>query len=109
MSKFTITKGKDEQYYFNLKAGNGEIILTGEGYTQKPSCLNGISSVQKNSQDADRFEKKESANGQFFFVLKASNGQVIGKSQMYKTAQGRDNGIEAVQRAAADAQTEDLS
>jgi uncharacterized protein YegP (UPF0339 family) len=36
--KFVITKGKDDKYYFNLKAGNGEVILTSQGYSARARC-----------------------------------------------------------------------
>jgi len=36
-------------------------------------------------------------------VLKAGNHEVIGTSEMYSSTSARDGGIEAVQRAAADA------
>ena len=58
--KFVITKGKDNKFYFNLKASNGQVILTSQGYKDKKSCLNGIDSVKKNSKTDARFEVKKS-------------------------------------------------
>ena len=52
MGKFSIKIGSDKQYYFNLKADNGQVILFSEGYTTKPACLNSIESVKKNAPDA---------------------------------------------------------
>jgi hypothetical protein len=101
--KFTITTGKDGKSYFSLKAGNGEIILQSQGYASLDSCKNGIESTRKNSQDPKRFDKKTATNGAFFFTLTATNGQIIGKSQMYKTEKGRNNGIDSVGRNASDA------
>lgn len=110
MGKFVITQStKNNDYYFNLKAGNGEIILTSQGYSTKANCENGIESVKKNSQIAERFESKEAKDGQFYFNLKATNGQIIGSSEMYKAKAGRDNGIASVTKNAADATVEDLS
>ena len=54
--KFVVNTGKDGKHYFRLKAGNGEIIFSSQGYAARKSCLNGIESVRKNSQDQDRFE-----------------------------------------------------
>ena len=101
--KFTVSKGKDGKHYFALKAGNGEVILQSQGYASKASCANGIESVRKNSQDESRFEKKTASNGKFYFVLSATNGQTIGKSQMYKTEKGCNNGMASVGRNALDA------
>ncbi len=109
MGKFVISTRKNGEFQFNLKAGNGEVILTSEGYTAKTSCLNGIESVKKNASDDNRYERKEAKNGKFFFNLKAGNGQVIGSSEMYESASGRDKGIESVKRNAPDATTDDQS
>jgi len=109
MGKFVISTRKNGEFQFNLKAGNGEVILTSEGYTAKASCLNGIESVKKNSTDDNRYDRKEAKNGKFFFNLKAGNGQIIGSSEMYESASGRDKGIESVKRNAPDASTDDQS
>lgn len=101
--KFVSSVGKDGKHYFVLKAGNGETILQSQGYASEKSRDNGIESVRKNSQEPKRFEKKTATNGKFFFTLNATNGQIIGKSQMYKTESGRNNGIDSVSRNAADA------
>jgi len=62
-AKFTLYKDKAEQFRFNLKAANGEIIATGsESYPDKKSALKGIASVQKNApvaKIADETEGKE--------------------------------------------------
>lgn len=108
MAKFEITTRKNGEFQFNLKAGNGEIILSSEGYKQKASCLNGIESVKKNSLEEKRFEMKEASNGKFHFNLKASNGQVIGTSQMYASESGCKNGIASVMKNAPEAEIKDL-
>lgn len=107
--KFVITKGKDNKFYFNLKAGNGEVILSSQGYKDKSSCLNGIESVKTNSQDDSHFEVKTSSNDKEYFVLNAANGQVIGKSQMYQSGGGCSNGKKSVASNAADASISDES
>ena len=100
---------KSKEYYFRLKAGNGENILGSEGYTTKAACENGIASVKKNAADEGRYETKEAKNGKFHFNLKAGNGQVIGSSQLYKTESGMKNGIASVGKNAPDAKVEDLT
>lgn len=107
MGKFVITKRGNGEFQFNLKAGNGQTILTSEGYSTKAAASNGIESVKTNSRDDSRYDKKESSNGKFYFTLKASNGQIIGSSEMYESASGRDNGIESVKTNAPDAETDD--
>ncbi len=87
---------KTQKFHFRLKAGNGEIILTGQAYKDKAGCANGVESVKKNGGDEARFEIKDSTNGKQYFVLKSTNGQIIGQSQMYKTESGLKNGIASI-------------
>ncbi|KAA3663808.1 MAG: DUF1508 domain-containing protein [Chloroflexi bacterium] len=101
--KFEIYQGSNGKYYFRLFAKNGQKILSGQGYAAKAGCKNGVESVKTNAPNDDLYERKESSNGKFYFNLLAANKQIIGTSQMYAGKPGRDNGIEAVKRAVADA------
>ncbi|MET3535163.1 YegP family protein [Chryseobacterium limigenitum] len=107
MGKFIISKRTNGDYQFNLKAANGQIILTSQGYNSKSGCENGIESVKKNSQDDNKFERHTAKDGRCYFNLKASNGQVIGTSQMYESENGMENGIESVKNNASGASVED--
>lgn len=109
MGKFVISKRKNDEYQFNLKAGNGQVILSSEGYASKDGCKNGIESVRKNAPDDGNYDRKESTNGKPYFNLKAGNGQIIGNSEMYESVAARDNGIESVKKNAPDATVEDES
>jgi hypothetical protein len=106
MGKFVISTRKNGEFQFNLLAGNGQVILSSEGYSTKAACLNGVESVKRNAAE-DRFESKTSKDGKFHFVLKATNGQIIGTSEMYETKSSCDNGIESVKKNAPDASTDD--
>jgi uncharacterized protein len=106
MGKFVISVRKNGEFQFNLKAGNGEVILTSEGYKAKKSCLNGIESVRKNSQLEARFDLKTAKNGKLYFNLKASNGQIIGTSEMYNEESGRKSGLSSVMKNAPGANIE---
>ncbi|MEN8187200.1 MAG: YegP family protein [Bacteroidota bacterium] len=104
MAKFEIYNDNSGEFRFRLKASNGQNILSSEGYKAKNSCLNGIESVRKNSQDDSKFERLEAKNGKQYFNLKASNGQVIGASQMYASESAMENGIASVMKNAPDAE-----
>lgn len=104
MAKFEIYTDSKSEYRFRLKAGNGQKILASEGYSSKAGCENGIESVRKNSQDDDKYERKKSSNDKHYFNLKATNGQVIGTSEMYESSSGMENGIESVKTNAPDAE-----
>ncbi|MBQ2184072.1 MAG: DUF1508 domain-containing protein [Lachnospiraceae bacterium] len=55
--KFEVYKDKKGEFRFRLKAKNGQIIATGEGYSKLDGCLKGIASVQKNAKDGKIAEK----------------------------------------------------
>ena len=105
--KFEIKKSANGKFHFNLKAGNGQIILSSEMYDTRAAAENGIESVKKNAAEAGHFEKRTSTKGDPFFVLKAGNGQEIGRSEMYSSDAACDNGIESVQKNAPGAEVED--
>lgn len=50
--KFEMYEDKSGEFRFRLKAKNGQIIATGEGYKAKAGCKNGIESIRKNVVDA---------------------------------------------------------
>ncbi|WP_449388907.1 YegP family protein [Chryseobacterium lineare] len=107
MGKFTISQRVNKEYQFNLKSGNGEIILTSEGYIQKASCYKGIESVKVNSQDDSRYDRRVAVNDKDYFVLKARNGEIIGKSQFYTSKSAMENGIASVKSNAPSAEIVD--
>jgi uncharacterized protein len=109
MGKFVITKRTNGEFQFTLNAGNGQTILSSEGYSTKPNCENGIASVRTNSKDDSKYDRKTSSNSKAYFNLKATNGQIVGTSQMYESEASRDNGIESVKSNAPDATVDDLS
>lgn len=108
--KFEIYQSENnEKYYFRLKAKNGQIILSSQGYANKSGAKNGIESVQKNATKDDCFDRKEASNGKFHFNLIAMNKQIIGSSQMYAAKSGMEKGIESVKTNAPEATIEDLT
>lgn len=56
MGKFVI-KTTNTGIKFDLKATNGQVIATGEGYTTHANCLNGVDSVKRNAPDAEVIEE----------------------------------------------------
>src|SRR5688572_22999081 len=105
--RFEIKTGKTGKFSFNLKASNGQVILSSESYDSRKGAEGGIASVKKNAGNDARFERKTAKDGSAFFVLKASNGEPIGKSEMYKTKASMESGIKSVGKNAADAPVTD--
>ena len=71
-----------------------------EGYKTKNSCENGILSVKLNSKDTNNFESLKSNQGNPYFNLKASNGQIIGISETYSTVGNLEYGIAVIVKIA---------
>jgi uncharacterized protein YegP (UPF0339 family) len=109
MAKFEVYQsGKNNEFRFRLKADNGQIILSSEGYTTKAACLNGIESVKKNAADPKRVNISQTPTKMHRFNLTSPNNQVIGTSQNYKSLRGRNNGIESVRRNAVKAEIKEV-
>jgi uncharacterized protein len=51
--KFTIFQGTDRQWYFRLRAPNGQTLCHSEGYTTRQSALNGVNAVKAYAPLAD--------------------------------------------------------
>ena len=114
MSKFVI-RTVSSGIKFDLKATNGQSILTSEVYTTEAACRKGIESVMKNAPIANveiqleegyevkthpKFEMYQDKAGEYRFRLKARNGEIIGTSEGYTAKAGCLNGIESVQKNA---------
>ena len=115
MGKFVISISKNQEYYFNLRAGNAQIIGTSEMYKALASAKKGIASVQANApiaqiedqtaeevqaQKNPKFEIFQDKGGKFRFNLKAKNGQVVLASQGYADLKSCMNGINSVKKNA---------
>ncbi|WP_435008930.1 YegP family protein [Tundrisphaera lichenicola] len=108
-AKFDLKTAKDGQFMFNLKAANGEIILTSELYRTKQGAEGGIAATRANGADDAKFERKTSKSDQPYFVLKAANGETIGQSEMYSSTAAMEKGIESVRTNAPVAVISDMT
>lgn len=118
MSKFVI-RSVPSGIKFDLRAGNGQTILTSEVYSTEAVCRKGIRSVQKNAPIAKlenqteegwkqltnpKFQLYRDKAGFYRFRLRARNGEIIAVSESYTGKAGCLNGIESVQKNAAEAE-----
>lgn len=106
---FELKSAAGSQFMFNLKAGNHEVILTSERYKSKQAAEEGIASVQKNAGADDRYQRKAAQDQSPYFLLLATNGEVIGKSEMYSSTSAMESGIDSVKKNAPQAPTKDLT
>lgn len=117
MGKFVVRETATG-FKFDLKATNGQTILSSEVYTTKAACLNGVNSIKANAvgevedQTAEPVETKKHPKfeiytdkaGEFRFRLKAKNGEIVGTSEGYKTKVSCENGVESVKKNAPEAE-----
>lgn len=114
MGKFVIRR-VSTGIKFDLKAANGQTILTSEVYHSEAGCRSGIESVRKNALLAKledrtveplerrtnpKFEIFRDRRGEFRFRLRARNGEIIAASEGYALKSGCLNGIESVRKNA---------
>ena len=104
---FELKLSTSQQYHFNLLSGNGQVILTSQMYTTKDAALTGIASVQTNAPHDERYQRLTSSGGDPYFTLTATNGQVIGNSQMYSSKAAMENGIQSVKTNAPNGTLDD--
>jgi uncharacterized protein len=97
-ARYEISKTSSGKFHFVLKAGNNEVILSSQQYADKTGAEGGIASCKKNGTVDANFERKTSKADEPYFVLKAGNGQIIGQSEMYKSAASCENGIASVMK-----------
>ena len=96
-ARFDVFRGADGRFYFNLHAANGEVVLTSQGYSAEAAAMNAVFSVAANGTQASRYDIRETSNGEgYYFNLRASNGRVIGSSEVYATRYNAERGRDAV-------------
>ena len=108
---------------FDLKAPNGQTVLTSEVYRTAAACRKGIASVQKSVLTAaledltdasgrtfsnPKFELYRDKDGAYRFRLKARNGAIIAVSDAYAARAGAISGLESVKKNAPGAKVEQL-
>ena len=118
MGKFVIRR-VNSGIKFDLRAANGQTVLTSEVYTTEAACRKGIESVRKNAATGKvenqtepgwkqltnpKFEMYQDRAGDYRFRLKARNGEIIAVSENYNAKAGCLNGIESVRKNAPEAQ-----
>lgn len=80
-SRFGIsTFFENSQYYFLFNDKEGEPIFYSHGYQSERSRDNGIQVAVRNAGEEEHYERQQSKNGQYFFLLKSGNNQEIGRS-----------------------------
>lgn len=107
--RFELLAGKDGKFYVYLWSQAGVVVLSSRGFSNQYQAIQTISSMMRYGAFENRFLRRETADGRYFFQLLAPSGRVLGWSEMYHSKQGRDNGIVAVRRAVQAGRVLDLN
>jgi uncharacterized protein YegP (UPF0339 family) len=108
---FRVLRAENGEHYFNLVAGNHQIIATSETYSSEAAAEHGVEAVMHAAESAPiaellaggpKFESFEGADGQTYFHLRANNGEIVLQSEGYVSDSGAANGIESVKSNGAD-------
>jgi uncharacterized protein YegP (UPF0339 family) len=91
----------DSGFYFNFKAGNGEIMLSSEGYENRMGALNGLLSVLDNGGFESNYKIFEGADGQWYVSLRAANYRIIATGEAYATKSSATRGVNSTISAIA--------
>lgn len=100
MGKYVIYKENDGQYLFDLKSGNGNIILTSVASKTRAACKKIIDKVRKTVKFNQQFIRLESEDGKSYFNLTTEEGVILAKSKMYDSKSLMENGIDSIKKNA---------
>ena len=95
-SSFVLKKNHDGDIYFNFLDSAGEIVLISGFYAERSSAEEAINDVKKNSLMSQQLAAGQTKEGDQFFVIKGSDGQIIVKSALYTSQMVMDNALHCV-------------
>lgn len=95
-ARVDVFQGRDLRFYFDVRARNGAVVLTSQGYDTHAAAINGAFSVADHGVAATAYRVVQAVDGRWYFNVHASNGQVIGTSQMYATKWSAERGRDAL-------------
>lgn len=107
-AKFEVKTTADGRFMFNLKAANGQVILTSQTYGTRQAALEGVDSVRRHAAENFNYDRRTASDGSPYFVMVANNAVEIGRSEMYSSSAAVENGIASVKTNAPVAEVSDV-
>lgn len=95
-ARVAVHQDAGSKFYFNVHAGNGEIVLRSQRYETEAAALNGAFSVVENGAFASRFQVLRASNGGYYLNLVATNGQIIATSEVYSSKSNAERARDAI-------------
>ncbi|MDB3906457.1 YegP family protein [Crocinitomicaceae bacterium] len=100
MGYFILKKSQDGFYSFSLHAKDDESILESGNYESKKEAEDGIESMRTIASFSSRYNQKHTTDNHYYFVLKAANDKVVGKSKYYASRSTLEADVDAVMQLA---------
>ena len=106
---FIIKKASNGQFHFELKAGNGEIVLTSMPFSSKHDARNAIESIKRSAREDGLYDRRTSKRIQPYFVLRTQDSEILGISGMFSLVSSRESAIDSVRTMGSTATVLDLA
>lgn len=108
-SSFVLKQNDSGEIYFNFLDKDGEVILISGNYPDKALAEEAIKDVRVNSLMAQQLAAGKTQDGEQFFVIKGSSGDILVKSALYTSQMVMDNALHCVKDNACVAEVTDLT
>jgi len=89
----------ENKFQFLLKSTSGATLMKSIDFPSKKAITTTVNAIKPQLHGQRLFERRTDHNGKFLFNLKNSKGQIIGKSQLYGSEAGMENGIKNLIRS----------
>lgn len=95
MESIRFLKMTDGGHYFVIKVNDGEAILTSQRYKTSSSMSRGLRRVSEYRKTLSCYQIQNDSADVFYFVLKGRSGRILGTSEMYKSKERAEKGVNA--------------
>lgn len=106
---FTLTKTSEGGFVFVFKTHSGDVLMTSSTYLDKTNAIRGTDTVRHLARHARNYEICTTEDGQSYFVVKNTKGEVIVHSDIYPDREAAGEVIAQVTGKARGARLEDLT
>lgn len=88
-----ITKQESNYFSFSLLSEQGTILFESVAFPERNILYDAFYTMKASEEKSVRFERKTDHQGNFVFLVKDASGNPLGKSQLYNSEAGMENGI----------------
>jgi uncharacterized protein YegP (UPF0339 family) len=104
---FELKRNDDNQFYFHFLDSNGDLLLMSGEYAAREAAEQAIKDVRVGSLMGEQIASGKVPDGDSFFVIKNSAGDVVVKSILFDSQMVFDNAMHKVRDNACIAEISD--